>query len=120
MIYKCGVIKSPTSGIYLFVQQEGGISDGYPLSDAEDIYITLTNSQISVGVVEFLDGTENVAFEDAVENDFNNIFVKINDYKFVTIQNEFGEDANIVQVIENGEFESMLQELFNDNEIYEG
>ncbi len=119
-LYKCGVIKSPKNGIYLFVLVGNEISDGFPLTDSNNIYADMKLSQVNIGMVEFQDGTENVAFEYAVNNGFKDIFVKIDDYGLITIFDDMEQEENILDVIKKGDFTDMLQELFDDNEIYEG
>jgi hypothetical protein len=115
--YKAAVIRlSGENEIHVFVQlRDGTIRDrSIGMTDHENIY-QLADSDIGLAWLHVEDGTAPVELEDQLESnpEFKDIFFKLIDVGTVSLFKEKNtKKASIVDVLESGNFETMLSDIF--------
>ena len=116
MRYKCAIIKRP-NGPYAFVLgSDGKIHDAKMISDSENTYMDLKETQVAMAWIEFRDGTEPVTMEDADSLDI--VFMQITDSNIVTLSRE-DVDVTVENIRDRGELGLVLEELFENTDLYD-
>lgn len=121
MKYKGAVVKNSEGLTFVFIdnKEKNIITDGFPILDPEGYYIDLELYQIYLTYVNFADGTLPVTVDYASEKNFEDIYISMEDLQIVSLSSDGGKtETPIHEIIENGDFASILREFFDDDSIY--
>lgn len=119
-----GVVVKLDDKLYLVLKRdEQNITDGFPISDFEQIYTNLLPTQIQLVEASLFDGTENMELESVLSRDnFEDIGFVINDFELISIgkNNDENDSQNVdlitmKELIENGDFVNMVLNLIDEN-----
>lgn len=110
-----GVVALIKGDYYLFMERKNGEpTDSIPISNTNNVYSKLKNTQLQLVSVLLFDGTEPMELEYILENrpNFEDIFIKIKDLDLITIiDNTEIKEVNIINLINDNSFYDIFKEL---------